>query len=229
MKKEKRLRSLRFQLILSVEYLVLSFIQFVGIYSASSFMIITHSTMTLACGVMTLCYQFLNCVRVSGVVQLCNGFIQLERNFSKSFENQEEFQKDQQSKLKNESKNFVLRGIVYLLTYTGMVATMVYCLDILRNPCFSTLVGYWMNGQCEDGKPGYYHEPTWSLVEVGTKVGLASVSYFIWSPLLISVYFYMSLEFVMEGHCFRVEIEEFGKKYNYKKLSLIFQVCNLIF
>ncbi len=162
-------------------------------------MVVTHSILMLAGWGLALSSELVNLLQVSGVVQLCNGFIQ--QNFSTHFVFKQESQ----------STGLFLRGMIYLMTFTGITGPIVIFLDILRNPCFPVYVGYWMNSQCEDHRPGYYLLPTWSFVEVLTKVSLSLASYLIWAPLSAGNAFIMSLEYIMEGNCFLVFIEKLEK------------------
>lgn len=71
-------------------------------------MVIAHSILFLDCGILTLSCQFVNYLKLSDAVQLCNGFLQLEENFSNYFEatNLEEGQKFR-------FKDLFLRGLIY--------------------------------------------------------------------------------------------------------------------
>ncbi len=169
-------------------------------------MVITHSILFLGCQVVCLSCQHVNFKQLSGVVQLCNGFIQLEQNFENYFGNPTVVHKP-----KSKSTDLFLRGMSYILTCTTLSAQVVNHVDILRDPCFPVYVGYWLNPQCGNDTPGHDSNFTWSFVEVLTKVAMLVVVCFCWSPLYSGGDFQMSLEYIMEGHCFQVGLKEFGR------------------
>ncbi len=205
-KTPKELRKLGIRLGIATLYYILALIQFFRVFSKSSLMVITHSILMLAGIVMILSSQFVNFLQLSGVVQLCNGFIQLEHNFSKHFGNNKSAHEH-----KSQSTELILRLLIYLLTLTAIIVPIVFFLDILRNPCLPGYVGYWISSQCEINKPGYYLMPTWSFMEILTKVAISLAACFTWSPLICGAFFQFSLEYIMEGNCFRVDIEKLGK------------------
>ncbi len=186
-------------------YFVLAMIQSIRVAENASLMVITHCLMTFSCWIWIFSCQFPNFVQLSGVVQLCNGFIELEQNFTKYLGNTEV------QHGRNSAANLYIRGMIYLLTSAGIIGASVFCLDILRNPCFPVYVGYWISSQCEPDRPGYYLQPTWGLIEVVSKITIAIPVLFVLTPLLVGCCFQVSLEFIMEGHCFRIGIAEFGR------------------
>ncbi len=186
-------------------YLIVQFIQASTVLNGASPMVITHSIMYIICTAHILSCEHVNFIKLSGVVQLFNGFIQIEQNFAKYFGNTK-IGNGQNAKV----NNLFIRGMMYLLTTTGVFYPILYAADILRNPCFPAYAGYRMSSQCLD-KPGYYLEPTWSLEEVLTKLVLASYTYLIMAPFIAGWLFIMCLEYVVEGNFFRVGITQFGK------------------
>ncbi len=214
-KPQKDLRKLGLRLGIATLYFIVSLIQVFRIFNRASLMVITHSILMMSGVVLVLSSEYANLVQISGVVQLCNGFIQLEHNFSKQFENNKTVN-DKPPK----SKDWLLRGMIYLLTFSGLTVPIVFFLDILRNPCLPGYAGYWMSSQCDIDRPGYYLKPTWSFGEVSTKVGLSLAATFTWIPLIAGAFFQMSLEYIMEGNCFRVDIEELGR---YETIRLFMQ------
>ncbi len=203
-KDSKKRQILSFRLGLATLCFILVLIQAFSVLKGSPLMVITHNTMAFAIFLMSLTCEFVNCIQISGVVQLFNGFIRLEQNFSKYFGNKN-------SGSTKSKTDFFLRGMIYLLTSTGIIVPTVFCLDMFRNPCFPAYIGYWMSNQCEVEKPGYYLRPTWRLVEVLTKLALSLTTFVVWSALISAYTFYLSLEFLVEGNCFRVGIAEFGR------------------
>ncbi len=200
-KSEKELHKLGFRLGLATVYFILALINVLRVLNRTSLMVITHSILMLGGWTLVLSNQFTNYLQLSGVVQLCNGFIQLEHSFSKHFGIKKE----------SYSTDVFLRGSIYVMTLSGITMPIVIFLDILRNPCFPAFAGHWMSCQCDDSRPGYYLMPTWTLVEVLTKVIMSFAAYLIWSPLVSGSMFQMSLEYIVEGNCFRVFIDELGK------------------
>ncbi len=205
-KNQRKLNILSFQLGIAVIYLGFELIQIYRVLKGSSLFVITQSILFFATGVLILSCQLVNYVNLPGIVQLWNGFIQLEENFSKYFETTKV-----EPKYKSHASCLDLRCIIYFLTFSGATLTSIYAIDVFRNPCFPAYVGYWLSIQCEDDNLGYYLKPTWSLVEVLPKVGIALNMYLIWGPLLSGCCFQILLQYVVEGHCFRVNTAEFGK------------------
>ncbi len=205
-KTQKQLRSFSIRLGVATLYFILALIQTSRVLNKASLMVITHRILVLAGMAMMLCNDFANFLQLSGVVQLCNGFIQLEQNISEHFGNTTVVHGT-----KSISKDLFIRGMLYLLTFTGFTVPILCFVDILRNPCFPAFAGYLMSSQCEDNRPGYYLMPTWSVVEILTKVAMSFGAYFIWSPLIAGGVFQQSLAYIVEGNCFRVFIGELGK------------------
>ncbi len=206
MKSQRKLNILRIQLIIAALYLSIEFIQNYQVLKGSSLSVITQSILFFAVGVLIFSCQLVNYVKLPGIVQLWNDIIQLEQNFSKYFQTTKV-----EPKQNLVVSNLYLRCIIYLGTFTGATLTSLFAIDILRNPCFPAYPGYWLSIQCEDVKLGYYLEPTWSLVEVLVKVGIALDMSLIWGPLLSGCCFQILLQYVVEGHCFRVNTAELGK------------------
>lgn len=76
------------RLVIATLYFFLELVQAVSVWkyaSLASLMVITHCILTFSCWVLTLFCQYPNLLQLSGVVKLCNGFIQLEQNFARYF------------------------------------------------------------------------------------------------------------------------------------------------
>lgn len=206
MKSPKQLNIFRIRLWIAFLFLIAALIQVVRVFKRAPLMVVTHSVMFLACGTLTFSSHLVNFKHIPGIVQLCNSFISFEQNFS--IENRT--RKVLKSK-KPTNTEFFLRCMIYLLTITGITMPVVYHLDVLRNPCLPMYVGFWMSSQCPDEKPGYHNEGTWGFLEILTKFGISLFSYLNWSLLLVGCCFQISLEYIMEGNCFRIYVAEFGK------------------
>ncbi len=89
MKNPKKLRNISFRLGIATLHFIMVSIQVYRVLKGSSLTVITHNTMVLATFFMSLTCEFVNCIQISEVVQLFNGFIQLEQNFSKYFGNKD--------------------------------------------------------------------------------------------------------------------------------------------
>lgn len=159
--------------------------------------------MFLSCAMYTLSSHLVNYIQLSEVVQLCNAFIKYETDFTSQHIN------TKATPRKTTSKDLLLKYMIYLLTCTGM--PIVYHLDVFRNPCYTLYVNYWMSDLCQLDKPGQHLKATWSLMEIGTIFGISLFSYLNWSLLLVGCNFQTSLEYIMEGQCFRAYLAESGK------------------
>ncbi len=192
------------QLGVALLYIILALIQNYSVLQTASLMIITHSLLFFGTGTLVLSGQITNCVQLSGFIHLCNGFIQLERNFASDFRNG-------YNRNNTYKANLVPKAMIFILTFSGTMIPFVFALDILRNPCFPFYAGYWMSRQCEIDKLGYFLGPTWSMEEVLTKVIIAFGYFFVWPALVSGSIFQISLESIVQGNCFRVNIEKFEK------------------
>ncbi len=206
LKNQKKLNVYSVRVGLAALYFILALIQVIQVFPNSSLMVITHSVMFLAAGFLTLSSHVVNYMSRSEAVQLCNAFIKYEKRYTMEFAHAKGT-----CTRKTNTTDLFLKSMMYLLTSTAISVSAMYHLDIFRNPCFPLYVGFWMSGQCQNDKPGYYLEATWSLVEVGTKVGISVLSYLNWSLLLSGSNFETSLEYIMEGHCFRTYVTDFGE------------------
>ncbi|CAL8098615.1 unnamed protein product [Orchesella dallaii] len=112
--------------------------------------------------------------------------------------------------------------MVRLMTITGIILPTFYHLDMIRNPCFPVYLGYWLSEQCQEGNLGQVLSPTWSPVELGTKIGMSLLSYMNWNLLMTGIGFYMNVAIVLKGHCIRSYIAQYGqnmrKKFGTRKL-----------
>lgn len=185
---------------IAASYLTVGLIQTFRVYSMAPLMAITHTIFFLGGMLMLLSFEYVNFEYTSQVVQLCNCFIQLEKN-----------PENPKTENKRTLSDSCLRCIIFSLTFTAIVAPIILLLDTLRNPCFPAFAGYWICSQCEEDKPGYYSMPAWSFEEVMAKVGISITSYYVWGPVVAGGMFQMCLEYVMEGSCFRVNILKFGE------------------
>ncbi len=207
MKTEHELRKLGFRMGLATLYFILASIQAFIVKEQMSLMVITHSILIIGGMVHVLSCQIQNYVHVSSVVNLCNVFVQLEHHLEKCSRNT-----NVKHKRKTTTFYLFLRGMIYVMTFSGIAQQVVYFLDIFRNPCLPSYVGYWMSSQCENGKPGYYSEPTWEFFEVLTKVAIALAFIITWNSLYSGCCFQVALEYIFLGNCFRDNIKEFGRQ-----------------
>lgn len=112
---------------------------------------------------------------------------------------------------KSKTTDFLLRGDVYLMTFCGVIPPVVNVLDSILNPCLTSYFGYMISRQCSDATPDYYITPTSSSLETLEKVIITLITHVTWSSLFPGGLFQMSSEYVVQGHCFLVNIEKFGK------------------
>ncbi len=135
-------------MVIATLYAILALIQSIRVSKYANLMVITHCILTFSTLVLILFCHYPNFGHLSSVVQLCNGFIKVEQEFTKHFGNTE-IEEGQKS-----TANLSLRDMIFLLTSVGIGGATVFTLDILRNPCFPVYVGYWMSSQCELAKTG---------------------------------------------------------------------------
>lgn len=204
-KTRNKIRQYGVRLCISLLYLICAAIQVIWVFKPAPLIVKTHSIMFLACGILSMCCHFVNYSELPQVVQLSNSFLDFEQRLATFKE------RGVKQRQITESKRFLIKVMTQLMTCTGILMPIVYHLDILRNPCFPLYVGYWISGQCNPNKLGTPMKPTWTAYEFFTKIGIILVSYFNWSLLLVGMLFQVSWKCIIQGHCFRRYIAEFGR------------------
>ncbi|CAL8112273.1 unnamed protein product [Orchesella dallaii] len=101
--------------------------------------------------------------------------------------------------------------MVRMMSITGIFLPTFYHLDMIRNPCFPVYLGYWLSEQCQEGNLGQALSPTWSPVELGTKIGMSLLSYMNWNLLMTGIGFYLNVAVILSGHCIRSYIGQYGQ------------------
>lgn len=207
-KTRKTLRYLGIRLSISILYTAFAVIQVVRVFKGSDLIVKTHSIMFISCLIFCLSCHLVNYTELPNVTELFNTLIDFEVRFEQIKNNVRglpSFTKKKQQATK------LLKYFLFAMTCTGTVMPVVYHLDILRNPCYPLYVGYWLSDQCDEKKLGIQLKASWSVQEIGTKFGIAMVSYFVWSFMISGCMFQISLECIVQGHCLRSYVAEFGR------------------
>ncbi len=91
--------------------------------------------------------------------------------------------------------------VVKIFSYSLVVVPVIYHIDMARNPCLPTNLGYWIvDTQCV-GKLGSESKATWSLYEICAKLLIVAINYLNWSFLASSVYFHGTLILLVKTYC----------------------------
>ncbi len=99
-----------------------------------------------------------------------------------------------------------------VFSYSLVVSTLMYHIDMFRYPCLPTNLGYWIvDTQCV-GQLGSESKATWSLYEICLKLLVVVINYLNWTFLLSGAAFHGVLILLVKTYCLTRYIQLAGKR-----------------
>ncbi|CAL8128263.1 unnamed protein product [Orchesella dallaii] len=181
----------------------ISLYQIILTWKVASLMVIIHSAMLVTDYFVNFCSHYLHAAESKEFVKLFNSFIEFEeRRYKKSG-------RPQNSTKTRMNGILFTKYLMQMMAVTGILMPILANLDIIRNPCWPSYVGYWLSDRCQ-GKLGSTLDVAWTMKESGITVAIALFSYFNWSFMLCCYSFQILASLILQGYCMKTYISKFG-------------------